>query len=187
MEIKNQILRTTGDYNPIKEICLEYLDTSYKIESEFILLNHQPVIAPQFYAIVLYFGLKKVLIDDYQTQHSIKIPVFYQNFLSKINGLSIFSFVLFGIAKSMLNKPPLIDREKRQSMDISINSEFYEESFLFGFRHYSYDKNIDYYLTKKDSVLGIVDKQIIFEWNDFNMFLSDEIEAAKNFTFLHQN
>ena len=181
MNIKEQILSLTKDYIPLKDICLELLDDSYKNSSDYILLNRQPKIAPEYYAIYLFFGMAQHRIEEYQSIHSINIPDFYQTFLRNINGFSVFSFTLFGIAKSMLNKTPLLDRSKIQSMDISVNSGFYKSSFLFGYRHYTFEKNIDYYLTNSNKVLGRVDKQIVSEWDDFNLFLEDEIKAAREY------
>lgn len=143
---------------PLRHLVLRHLTAGYidDPQSGAWLIDHRPKVAAEAYAIVLFHGIDDVAVDRYRAiqermGEGIDIPNEYRSILSYLNGAQILKGHFFGIPRSMLTYPPLLDRSIRQPMDISSANKFWkvqykaEPRFFFGSGPYSHEENLGYF------------------------------------------
>src|SRR5262249_47483095 len=107
--------------------------------------------------------------------------------LKATNGCFIFGTSFYGMAPSMLTKPPHLDRTKLQCHDIATaNREWKREytnasdQFHFAYRSHSDTENAGYFLVGKTTIRATLKSgEVIGEWSDLATFLKNELAASE--------
>jgi hypothetical protein len=159
-EIDVLIERLSGQLSPIRDLARRRLAAGGTVDfkSKALLIDHRPKAAAEAYALVLHPGISPSDIDRYVTiQRVVERPIFeipegYLSVLTLLNGAEIFRASFFGIPRSTLGNPPLLDRSTRQPLDLgSANSRWrlkYKVNsslFLFGSGPHSHTENLGYF------------------------------------------
>jgi hypothetical protein len=176
---------------PLADMTLKYSRYCSAVDTDdTLLVGHMPWTAPQAYAFRLYPGAKKAWFERYsQAPIECQIPPSFRQVLSAVNGLFAFGMSLDGIPPSRLSDTHSLDRSKLQCFDLATANQNWKreyrgapEGFHFGGRHYSASENSGYFLTGKSRITSVLkDGRIVGEWDEFNVFLRDELRAAEEF------
>jgi len=188
-EIIQRINSLSRKFTPLKNAALRYVDQASKIDRHgTLLLGHRPWVAPENYMLFLYPGIDPEALERCCNQLEIEVPSLYAEFLSEINGAFLFGMSLFGIPKSMMGNPPMLNRSSLQCHCLSFAVTDWVrqyrlpfEAFHFGSRHYSSSENVGYFLN--DSLIYCIRKngEIIGQWRDLTSFLDAELAASENY------
>ena len=149
-----------------------------KLENGTLLICHVPHLAPEAWLHEIYISLSEEQINELENTIPVPLPSDYREFLKISNGINIFSDSLsvFGVRDSDSSTQPydIID----ENMEAP---EGAPESWLF-FGGYSWDgtmvmfdlnegtENNKVYLCARESA------EILYEWNDFWSWLSEETD-----------
>jgi hypothetical protein len=143
-------------------------------------IAHSPWIGARGFAFRIYPATEARLIAKYEKLHGIAIPPNWKSVLVGANGLEALGLTLFGIPASMLNDPPLLNRAAFQCLDIGLANAHWKyeykvsrKYFHVGVRDYSDTELVGYFLTDKDTLVGIrKNGRRIGEWAEVDEFLS---------------
>jgi hypothetical protein len=105
-----------GPLAPIRSFLLARKDVEELSDSTVACPN--PARAPHFYALEIWPGLDPSLVRRYESATGIPIPEPYQEILTQLNGATLGDVSLYGIPPSMLETPPLLNRRRRQPLDL---------------------------------------------------------------------
>lgn len=161
--------------------------SSYVDGNGTLFVAKRPWIAPKNYLLTIFPGLSDGEIRAYESIVGITIPNSYAEVLNAIGGCFCFGLSLYGIPRSMLRVPPLLDRSTAQPLDLSTAVNSWSRKFIgepgwfhFGDRHYSASENVGYFMTENGKVFALLKVgRKVGEWNLFPEFLSDELRASE--------
>src|SRR5579862_2159953 len=89
---------------------------------------HNPTIAPQYYAFEIWPGLTQSSLTGYERSTCCSIPDHYRSILTQAGGITLGKLKFYGEPLSMLGEPPLLDRTRRQPLDLATaNSDWRRE------------------------------------------------------------
>ena len=159
------------------------------------LVNHRPKVAPEAYALVIYPGITEAEVARYEKLHeesagrTLLIPAVYRAVLARLNGAFLFQAALFGIPRSMLQDPPLLDRSTLQPLDIGSANAMWRLKYkvdpallYFGDGPHSNTENLGYFLADNGAVETYKrGGKRLESWPSLGTFISAEIarlEAA---------
>lgn len=192
-EIQERIERLPKALAPIRELALRHLSAGYAIDpkSDALLIDHRPNLGSEAYVIVLYPGISDSELDRYcasqaRIDRPIEIPDDYRAILSHLNGAQILQADLFGVPKSMLDDPPLLDRSSRQPFDLGFSSKDLQDShkaksgFYFGAGPYSYMENLGYLHNHNGRIETYAERgQRVDSYLNFEEFFTHEINRLE--------
>jgi hypothetical protein len=132
----------------------------HKTGEDIALVGNKPEVAPQYYQIVFWSGVNDQIIEQYTD--------------------------IFGIPKSMLNEPALLDRSSRQCLDISTANQHWiheynidKSLFHFGGRHYSDELNCGFFMSNEGTIFSYLKTgEVVGNWNSLEEFFRSEISAT---------
>ena len=146
---------------------------------------HRPWVAPFNWGLRLYKGVDKNWLEQFEQKTQKVIPDFYKDFLLEINGCFIYDLSLFGLLPSIFLKG-VLDRTQLQCHDlVTANTNWIYEykvdknNFHFGGRSYTYSENIGYFFDSNKIRALRSNGKTIKEWQNFSVFLNDEIKEAE--------
>ena len=118
--LADRLSQISAAFSPIAEAAVRYSDYPSKIgEDETLYVGHRPWVAPQSYTIIVYQGMDKDIVEAYQARFGIEIPQSYAELLYNIGGAFLFGMSLYGIPRSMVGDPSVLDRSKLQCLDLA--------------------------------------------------------------------
>ena len=174
----------------LRDQALSYLPLASTIDSDNnVLIGHAPQVGSEAYFFTLFAPAQEEWFENFKQRERREIPSLYRALLSVTNGYFGFDLSLFGLAPSMQESPPLLDRKKRQCHDLSLANrdwihEFDVEAswFYFGGRALSASENVGYFLNEDSLVLALRKSgQTVGEWSNFSLFLEQELACAAVF------
>jgi hypothetical protein len=152
-------------------------------------LGHQPWVAPEAYAVLLFAPAKKAWVAAYKERSGHAIPAGYRDLLLAVNGCSVHDFTLYGLPPSLQGSAPRLDRSRVQPMDlVAANRDWAREyvtepgQFHFGGRSWTDDENIGYFWSGgRAAVIRAVRKsgEVVGEWPDLSALLGDELREVE--------
>ena len=174
--------------SPLKRAAHRYAQYPSRVSNDGLLLvGQRPWVAPKNYILTVFPGLTDSEVAQYEERFEIEVPSSYQDVLGHIGGAFCFGMSLFGIPRSMLSEPRLLDRSVIQCHNLAtaVNLWSHEyrvptEFFHFGSRHFSYTENIGYFLNGSGHVFSARKTgETIAVWTDISEFLRDELAASE--------
>jgi len=187
-EIQARIADYSAFLQPLKEVVGRYVKhPSLLGEDGVMLVGHQPWVGPKAYVFRLYPPVEDDEFERFCRRFGIEVPPSYGNVLRELNGAFCFGMSLFGITRSMLGDPPLIDRTVQQCHDLAVAAKDWIRQyrvpaglFHFGYRHFSDTENTGYFIERDKRILSVKNKgEVVGEWNSFTEFLADELKASE--------
>ena len=173
---------------PLKEAANRYMPYSSQISGDgLVQIGHRPWIAPKNYLLTIFPGLTDSQIKQYQLTFKIEIPPVYTAVLKNIGGAFCFGLSLYGLPRSMLNRPPLLDRSVIQCHDLAMAATHWvhefnvaEDFFHFGDRHFSRTDNVGFFFDAHECVYSVLKGgTIVSQWDNFSEFLEQELQASE--------
>ena len=180
------IERLGPELGPLREL-LSRTDDELVISGSDALISHRPAIGPEAYAITLHAPLTESELAAYEKTHCLGIPARYASVLRSINGGRIFELSLYGIPRSMLASPPLLDRSSRQPLDLATANRFWRvefqataDLFHFGSATLSADENVGYFIDASGGVVALRKNGLVWrQWPNFSAFFAAEIDRLE--------
>jgi hypothetical protein len=117
----------SGPLAPIGSFLLASRDV--KTLADSIVARHDPARAPHFYGFEIWPGLGDAALQRYERMFALSIPEPYRAILMRINGATLGALFLYGVPVSMLADPPLLDRTRRQPLDLSTANALWRREF----------------------------------------------------------
>jgi hypothetical protein len=186
-----------GELSPIREAAMRNLASSATTDPKTgaALISHRPKVAPEAYALVIYPGITETEVARYEKLHeesagrTLLIPAMYRAVLARLNGASLFQAALFGIPRSMLQDPPLLDRSTLHPLDIGTANTMWRLKYkvdpallYFGEGPHSKTENLGYFIADNGAVETYrPGARRLESWPSLRTFLSAEVarlEAA---------
>jgi hypothetical protein len=177
-------------FRSLRDQALHYLPLGSTIDSDNnVLIGHAPQVGPEAYFLTLFAPAQEAWFENFKQNESKEIPTLYRAMLSITNGYSCFDLSLFGLAPSMQESLPLLDRSKRQCHDLSLANrdwihefEVEENSFYFGCRALNASEKVGYFLIEDCLVLASRSSgETVGKWSNFSLFLDEELACAEVF------
>jgi len=117
----------------------------------------------------------------------LSIPPVYRSVLTKLGGASLFKGALFGVPRSMLHDPPMLDRSISQPWDIGeVNRHWRREYnadallFHFGSGHYSRTERLGYFLDAEGRVEAYLrGGKEVRKWSSLREFFAEELNRLE--------
>ncbi|MGB7324262.1 MAG: SMI1/KNR4 family protein [Rubripirellula sp.] len=139
--------------------------------------------APYPFAATFFDPIDDADLDRFCEQNDVEIPPRYAKFLASTNGAEIYRLSLYGAPLSMLNDPPLLDRNATQPLCLATANRAWKYGFTdddIGFHFGAGDWNDDDeqigYFLSGNAVLGVLnDGQLVSRWSSFDKFLTAEV------------
>jgi hypothetical protein len=151
------------------------------------LVAHQPWVGPEADLITLYPGAGKAWVPKYEKAAGIRIPAAVRRVLAAANGCEAFGLSLYGIPPSMMEKPGVLDRSRRQCRDLGAANRHWKgeypvdpEDFHLGSRDYTDDELAGYFPDGRGRIRAVTQGgREVGAWSDVTTFLRDELAAAE--------
>ena len=171
----------------LREHASKWMDETCKIDvSGALCIRHTPNIAPQAFLFRLFPQANRSWLS---ASRNASIPNSYRAVLGIMNGCFAYgqNFTLYGLAPSMQELVPQIDRQILQPLDIGLANRSWKagyrlydsELFHFGSRYYSAQENAGFFLCRDGRILStLTSGEIIGTWEAFERFLEHELAAA---------
>jgi hypothetical protein len=195
-EMKAFLESLEGTLLSVRQIAERILDEDSCVDplSGSLLISRRTSIAPEAYGLVLFPGIDAELIARYETVHGKKgtyefsVPSEYKQILKHLNGADLFQISLFGIPRTMANDPPLLDRSRRQPLDLATANRSWNakykpraDQFHIGSGPYSPSENLGYFLNLDRTVEARrVGGECFATWQSIASFLSSELSRAES-------
>jgi hypothetical protein len=183
-----RLLALPRELKPLADVSKKYLRYCSALEADgTALIGHRPWKAPHSYAVRLHPPARDAWFAKYAKAHRVAIPSALRPVLRAANGLSAFGLELYGMAPSMLEGRPHLDRSAEQCLDIATaNNDWKHEykvdrdAFHFGSRELSRNAIGGYFLLR-DSTIALVrtSGKLVQAWDDWGTFLADQIGASE--------
>ena len=101
----------------LKMVMQNAVDSPLVFDSSGLLLaRHRPVSGLDASAVHLFQPVTEAVNEKYEQIHDISVPTKYRSLLTLFNGGEIFGLAIHGIPLSMVQDPPLLDREDPQPL-----------------------------------------------------------------------
>jgi hypothetical protein len=187
MSIIDKIKNLPSFAKPISEFAKSFwMSGNYKTGEDIALVGNKPEVAPQYYQIVFWSGVNDQIIEQYTDKFDLVFPEKYKEILKYFNGVSVVGLDIFGIPKSILNEPALLDRSSRQCLDISTANQHWiheynidKSLFHFGGRHYSDELNCGFFMSNEGTIFSYLKTgEVVGNWNSLEEFFRSEISAT---------
>ena len=175
---------------PIENFAKAHLEAgNYSANEEFALISNKKSVAPQYYQMVFWAGVTDETIDLYAEKFDLQFPEQYRQILKSFNGINVVGLSIFGIPKSMLSDPPLLNSKTRQCLDIrAANVHWIHDYklepnlFHFGSRHYSNEENCGYFISTEGTIYSFLKNgESVGAWDNLEDFFHSEISATIEF------
>jgi hypothetical protein len=118
----------SGELGPVQKLLFASGDA--KDIGDSIVARHNPQRAPQYYAVELWPGLDSVQIEQFEYAVSLRIPASYKSILSQIGGAKLGTLVIYGVPLSRQREPRVLDRRRRQPLDLGLANSDWRHEFL---------------------------------------------------------
>ncbi len=168
------------EYIAIKKQAKKYIQNGSELDkNERVNILHRPWIAPLNWGLMLYKGADIKWIDEAEKGIERKIPDFYKQFLTNINGCFLYDISMFGLihslTRSFLQCHSLTTANTNWIKEFDVDQSF----FHFGGGTYSYDENTGYFYGQHKIISIRKNGKLVNEWNNFSNFLNDELGRAE--------
>ncbi len=138
--------------------------------------GHDSAVGPQYFNFVAWFPVTEHQIRGYEDTFQFRISAEYRAILTQMNGLAYRRCHLYGIPPSMLAAPPLLDRTRRQPLDIgSANTiwchgfKAHSQLFHLGSFWYSQAENGALFQTSHGSIVAVLKNgTAVAEWPGYS-------------------
>lgn len=181
MENISEIIDSYSDkYFAIKQQARKYiLNGSNVDDKERLNILHRPWVAPLNWGLMIYKGTSKQVLCEFQYDIQINIPAFYKEFLENFNGCFLYDISFYGIIKSLtrsyLQCHSLETANTRWIHEYKVDKSY----FHFGGAEYNDEENVGYFYDGNKIISIRKNGEIVGEWNDFSVFLNDEISKSE--------
>jgi hypothetical protein len=184
VKIKEYLDTFPSELFPLKEVVIPYLNYCCSLDSDSVNIAHRPWLGSLNYTFTFFSPAKKAWLKRFGHK---KVPKIYQEILLATNGLFAFDLSLYGLAPSMQQNPPTLNRSKQQCLDLSFANEDWireynidQNLFHFGSRVYSYTEIIGYFMNGESKIRAYRKTgELIREWENFSAFLENELRIAE--------
>jgi hypothetical protein len=149
-------------------------------------IAHQPWVAPEGYALLLFPPAKKAWLANFKERTGRAIPAAYRDFLLAVNGCSAHELSLFGLPPSMHGATPKLDRSRQGPLDLGAANLHWARAyavdpaeFHFGGRAWTSEENIAYFWSTAGLRAVRKSGAVAGEWPDLPSLLAAELPAAE--------
>ncbi|MFN7920183.1 MAG: hypothetical protein U0Q16_08805 [Bryobacteraceae bacterium] len=193
-EIQRFIGDLVGPLLPNADVARRHLpaEAEFDAKSGALRIDRRPKIAPEAYCLVLYPGISERDQDRYRdiqvANRRGPIPAIapeYKAILAHLNGAFLFQASLFGIPRSMLRTPPLLDRSTLQPIDLlssNIQSRYGADPglFHFGAGPFTDTENVGYFCDAGRVKAYLRGGRLLHEYASFREFFTEELMRLKS-------
>ena len=189
-QIEGRLDQIPTAFRALRDQASKYLPLGSTIDSDKnVLIGHLPQVGSEAYVVTLFPPAQEEWFENFKQRERKEIPTLYRALLSVTNGYVCFDLSLFGLAPSMQESVPLLDRTKRQCHDLSLANrdwihefEVEENWFYFGCRALTASENVGYFLSEDSIVLASRSSgETVGKWSNFSLFLEAELASAEVF------
>ncbi len=187
--IRARLEQLPAELAPLRDAALRYLRycSAVAVGDAAVLVAHQPWVGPEAYLFTLYPGARKAWVPKFEKAAGIKIPAAVRRLLAAANGCEAFGLSLYGIPPSMMEKPGVLDRSRRQCRDLGAANRHWRAEyradpadFHIGSRDYTDDELAGYFLGGGGGIRAVTQGgREVGVWSDVSAFLRDELAAAE--------
>lgn len=150
-----------------------------KEEDGVLIACNDPTRARFYFGFEIWPGLETSSIDKYCKGFGIEIPASYIEILRQANGITLGKLNLYGIPISMLNEPPLLDRAKRQPLDIGAANlhwrrpfKAFSDKFHFGSIKWTFSENAGVFFDDRGIVVAALKTgEVVQEFESYENLL----------------